>query len=240
MPLTALNNEEVTLLRKELELLMSERHRLLQVAGAAAVLVANLDTESLPQEQDTIDAAEVLAESLNSLPDETLKVPSTRCRPSPTPRVRHMPKPRPRRDPRWTDAGSTVGRCREGFPDDGGTQLRHDLRIELPGLAGLLLGHLLHGLSQMHHDVIAHRGRIVLEQEEGYLPLNAQGLAPGRQPEYRFDTHGDAQTHGHGGGFTPAQYSAALRPSRQAYAGVGRQPATHAQGRWGCHLAAGC
>jgi len=73
MPLTALNNEEVTLLRKELELLMSERHRLLQVAGAAAVLVANLDTESLPQEQDTIDAAEVLAESLNSLPDETLK-----------------------------------------------------------------------------------------------------------------------------------------------------------------------
>lgn len=73
MPLSALNNEEVTLLRKELELLMSERHRLLQVAGAAAVLVANLDTESLPQEQDTIDAAEMLAESLNSLPDETLK-----------------------------------------------------------------------------------------------------------------------------------------------------------------------
>lgn len=73
MPLTALNDDEVTLLRKELELLMSERHRLLQVAGAAAVLVANLDTETLPQEQDTIDAAEMLAESLNSLSDETLK-----------------------------------------------------------------------------------------------------------------------------------------------------------------------
>lgn len=69
----ALNDEEVTLLRKEIELLMLERQRLLQVAGAAAVLVANLDTESLPQEQDTIDAAEVLAESLNALPDETLK-----------------------------------------------------------------------------------------------------------------------------------------------------------------------
>lgn len=69
----ALNDEEVTLLRKEIELLMLERQRLLQVAGAAAVLVANLDTETLPQEQDTIDAAEVLAESLNALPDETLK-----------------------------------------------------------------------------------------------------------------------------------------------------------------------
>jgi hypothetical protein len=70
---TSLNDEEVTLLREELELLMSERQRLLQVAGAAAVLVANLDTEALPQEQDTIDAAEVLAESLNALPEETLK-----------------------------------------------------------------------------------------------------------------------------------------------------------------------
>lgn len=69
----ALNDEEVTLLRKEIELLMLERQRLLQVAGAAAVLVANLDTETLPQEQDTIDAAEVLAESLNALSDETLK-----------------------------------------------------------------------------------------------------------------------------------------------------------------------
>lgn len=69
----ALNDEEVTLLRKEIELLMGERQKLLQVAGAAAVLVANLDTNSLPDEQDTIDAAEVLAESLNALPEETLK-----------------------------------------------------------------------------------------------------------------------------------------------------------------------
>ncbi len=69
----AMNDQEVTLLRKELELLMVERQRLLQVAGAAAVLVANLDTDTLPRDQDTIDAAEVLAEGLNSLPDETLK-----------------------------------------------------------------------------------------------------------------------------------------------------------------------
>ncbi len=73
MPRHALNDEEVTLLRQELELLMSERQKLLQVAGAAAVLVANLDPDALPQEQDTIDAAEVLAESLNALPEDTLK-----------------------------------------------------------------------------------------------------------------------------------------------------------------------
>ncbi|MEW6676458.1 MAG: hypothetical protein AB1421_00925 [Pseudomonadota bacterium] len=73
MTIHALNNEEVRLLREELEMLMAERQRLLEVVGAAAVLVANLDEETLPQDQDTIDAAEVLAESLNALPDETLK-----------------------------------------------------------------------------------------------------------------------------------------------------------------------
>lgn len=73
MTVHALNNEEITLLRQEIELLMRERQGLLQVAGAAAVLVANLDIASLPEEQDTIDAAEVLAESLNALSEETLK-----------------------------------------------------------------------------------------------------------------------------------------------------------------------
>jgi len=73
MTVHALNDQEVRLLREEVELLMAERQTLLQVAGAAAVLVANLDEETLPQDQDTIDAAEVLAESLNALPDETLK-----------------------------------------------------------------------------------------------------------------------------------------------------------------------
>jgi hypothetical protein len=37
------------------------------------VLVANLDSDTLPEDQDTIDAAEVLAESLNALSEETLK-----------------------------------------------------------------------------------------------------------------------------------------------------------------------
>ena len=73
MTIHALNNQEVRLLRDEIELLMAERQRLLQVAGAAAVLVANLDSDNLPADQDTIDAAEVLAESLNELSEETLK-----------------------------------------------------------------------------------------------------------------------------------------------------------------------
>jgi hypothetical protein len=73
MTVHALNDQEVRLLREEVELLMSERQKLLQVTGAAAVLVANLDSDNLPDDQDTIDAAEVLAESLNALSEETLK-----------------------------------------------------------------------------------------------------------------------------------------------------------------------
>lgn len=73
MTIHALNDQEVRLLREEIELLMVERQKLLNVCGAAAVLVANLDVDSIPDEQDTIDAAEVLAESLNSLSEETLR-----------------------------------------------------------------------------------------------------------------------------------------------------------------------
>lgn len=73
MTVHALNDQEVALLRKEIELMMAERDYLLAVAGAAAVLVANLDPDSLPDDQDTIDAAEVLSESLNELPEELLR-----------------------------------------------------------------------------------------------------------------------------------------------------------------------
>ncbi len=73
MSLHAMKEDEIRLLREEIELLMSERKQLLQVTGAAAVFVANLDTDSLPDEMDTIDAAEMLAEQLNGLPEETLK-----------------------------------------------------------------------------------------------------------------------------------------------------------------------
>lgn len=73
MTVHTLENDEVRLLRKEIEILMAERQRLLQVVGAAAVLVANLDSDTLPEDEDTIDAAEMLAEQLNGLQEESLK-----------------------------------------------------------------------------------------------------------------------------------------------------------------------
>ncbi len=73
MTLHATKEDEVRLLRDEVEMLMNERRQLLQVTGAAAVFVANLDTDTLPDETDTIEAAEMLAEQLNGLSEETLK-----------------------------------------------------------------------------------------------------------------------------------------------------------------------
>ncbi|KXS33566.1 MAG: Uncharacterized protein AWT59_0286 [Candidatus Gallionella acididurans] len=67
----AMNKQEAAMLREEIEMLMQERTRLLKVVGAAAVLVANTDPESLRDE--TMDAAEMLSETLNALPEETLK-----------------------------------------------------------------------------------------------------------------------------------------------------------------------
>ena len=66
-----MNKREVELLSKEVEILMAERVRLLRVVGAAAVLVANTDAESLPP--SAVNPAEVLSEMLNALPEETLK-----------------------------------------------------------------------------------------------------------------------------------------------------------------------
>lgn len=66
-----MNKQEVELLSKEIEMLMNERSRLLKVVGAAAVLVANTDPKSLPV--GAMDAAEMLSETLNALPEETLK-----------------------------------------------------------------------------------------------------------------------------------------------------------------------
>lgn len=66
-----MNKQEVALLSKEIEMLMSERARLLKVVGAAAVLVANTDAGTLPG--SVVDAAEILSEALNALPEETLK-----------------------------------------------------------------------------------------------------------------------------------------------------------------------
>lgn len=64
-------DEEITLLRQELEMLMGERRQLLQVVGAAAVLIAGLDSKRLPVK--AIEAADMVATTINSLPEETLK-----------------------------------------------------------------------------------------------------------------------------------------------------------------------
>jgi hypothetical protein len=66
-----MNKQEVSMLREEIEMLMQERARLLKVVGAAAVLVANTDPGSL--QSRAMDAAEMLSEMLNALPEETLK-----------------------------------------------------------------------------------------------------------------------------------------------------------------------
>jgi len=66
-----MNKQEVEMLSNEVEMLMGERARLLKVVGAAAVLVANTNPKSLRNE--ALDAAEMLSETLNALPEETLK-----------------------------------------------------------------------------------------------------------------------------------------------------------------------
>ena len=53
------------MLSTEIELLMSERAKLLRVAGAAAQFVATMDGASLPPALAT--EAEILAESVNAL-----------------------------------------------------------------------------------------------------------------------------------------------------------------------------
>jgi hypothetical protein len=67
----AVNKQEVQMLSEEIEMLMAERARLLKVVGAAAILVANTDAKSLPN--GVVKAAEMLSETLNALPEETLK-----------------------------------------------------------------------------------------------------------------------------------------------------------------------
>lgn len=68
---SAINQQEIAMLRSEMEFMMKERQALLKVAGAAAGLVAELDSHDLPQ--GTVEAAELLATSINSLSEETLQ-----------------------------------------------------------------------------------------------------------------------------------------------------------------------
>jgi len=63
--------DEISMLRAEIEILMTERQALLRTTGAAAVFVANLDSESLPE--TTYAVADILAHSLNDLSEDTLR-----------------------------------------------------------------------------------------------------------------------------------------------------------------------
>ncbi len=66
-----INQNEINMLRTELELLMRERHALLKIAGVAAGLIAEMDSHNLPI--STIEAADILATSINQLSEETLQ-----------------------------------------------------------------------------------------------------------------------------------------------------------------------
>ncbi len=63
--------QEITMLRHELEMLMSERQAILRIVGAAAALIACLDSKHLPV--GAVEAADVVATSINSLSEETLQ-----------------------------------------------------------------------------------------------------------------------------------------------------------------------
>jgi hypothetical protein len=64
-------NTGTYMLGKEIDLLMAERKRLLHVAGAAAQFVALVESRKLPESVAT--EAELLAESVNALSEDTLR-----------------------------------------------------------------------------------------------------------------------------------------------------------------------
>lgn len=64
------HSERVTMLSRELDILMGERQSLLQVVGATAALIASLDSSHLPI--GAVKSADLVATAINALPDETL------------------------------------------------------------------------------------------------------------------------------------------------------------------------
>jgi len=64
-------NTGTFMLGKELDILMAERAHLLKVAGAAAQFVALMESRALPESVAT--EADILAESVNALPEDTLR-----------------------------------------------------------------------------------------------------------------------------------------------------------------------
>ena len=64
-------DQEIALLRQEIEMMMAERQALLRVVGAAAVMIATLDTKRLPVA--SVESADLGATSINDLSEETLQ-----------------------------------------------------------------------------------------------------------------------------------------------------------------------
>ena len=64
-------DQEIAMLRRELEMLMGERQTLLRVVGATAALIASLNSKHLPV--GAVEAADLVATSINTLPEETLQ-----------------------------------------------------------------------------------------------------------------------------------------------------------------------
>jgi hypothetical protein len=71
MTTAALESTGGFMLSKEIEILMRERAHLLRVAGAAAQFVAVMNAKRLPENVAT--EADILAESVNALAEDTLK-----------------------------------------------------------------------------------------------------------------------------------------------------------------------
>lgn len=63
-------DQEIAMLRKEIELLMGERQLLLQIVGASAALIATLDSKRL--QVGAVEAADLVSTRINQLPEETL------------------------------------------------------------------------------------------------------------------------------------------------------------------------
>lgn len=66
-----INQNEINMLRTELEFLMRERQSLLKVTGIAAGLIAEMNSHDLPI--SAVEAADLLATSINGLSEETLQ-----------------------------------------------------------------------------------------------------------------------------------------------------------------------
>lgn len=82
---TTMGEQEISMLREEMEILMDERQCLLDATGAAAVFIASLDSALLPD--SVCQAAKVLSNSLNNLPEETLRDALEKVRAEPIVRV---------------------------------------------------------------------------------------------------------------------------------------------------------